>query len=163
MFHSIQLNFNVIWLVLLGIYSRGDIIMAHQCYVCGSNANISCDKFDPTNKSFIKDCPSAKACSIQTHGNEVERSCEDRKLRDCQTANNIQYCYCYENLCNGKTISFTDDEDLTEEGSGTTVITNTIKNEQKSNITNQSSHIQLHFYSTYITILAIHTVQLRQH
>lgn len=42
--------------------------MAHECYVCGLKANISCDNFNPTNKAYIKDCPSAKGCSIQTHG-----------------------------------------------------------------------------------------------
>ena len=84
-FNSVRLNFNIVLLVLLGVYNRGnywnvrlsslikkivsvDFIMAYQCYVCGPDANISCDKFDPSNKSFIKDCPSAKSCIIKTHG-----------------------------------------------------------------------------------------------
>ncbi|XP_063928408.1 uncharacterized protein LOC135141332 isoform X2 [Zophobas morio] len=136
-----------------------DFIMAYQCYVCGPDANISCDKFDPSNKSFIKDCPSAKSCIIKTHGNSVERSCgeEHEYYRDCQRANNIQYCYCTADLCNQKTTNLPDDEDLAEEGSGTTVITNTIQTEQKktSNITSQSSHVQFYLYGAYIPILVI--------
>ncbi|EFA11277.2 uncharacterized protein LOC103314647 isoform X1 [Tribolium castaneum] len=155
-FNTSQINLNVVLLVLLGISNKVDFIMAHQCYVCGPKANISCDKFDPTDKTFIKECPSAQACSIQTHGNLVERSCEEIGIRDCKTANNVQYCFCSENLCNGKTINFTDDEDLNDEGSGVSVITNTIQKEHKTiHTASQSSQVQLYFCSTWISILAI--------
>lgn len=59
--------------------------------------------------------------SLDTH---TVRSCEDIKINDCQKANNVSYCYCSADLCNGINIDFgnpqklpPDDEDA-EEGSG---------------------------------------------
>ncbi|KAF5276673.1 hypothetical protein FQA39_LY06477 [Lamprigera yunnana] len=60
-------------------------------------------------------------------------ACEDIHLNDCQLANNIQYCYCNRNLCNGNTSikksvtnspGLNDDEDFTE-GSGFKIVTST--------------------------------------
>lgn len=61
----------------------------------------------------------------------IRRSCEDILISDCQKANDVLYCYCASNLCNGEEIIPyppesripSDDEDILE-GSGFTRKTN---------------------------------------
>lgn len=58
----------------------------------------------------------------------MSMACEDQRISDCQTANGVEFCYCFTDLCNGiksfqkstvSSIGLNDDEDLTE-GSGST-------------------------------------------
>lgn len=61
----------------------------------------------------------------------IRRSCENIKISDCQKANDVLYCYCFTNYCNGEDIITvksdntipSDDEDILE-GSGYTRKTN---------------------------------------
>lgn len=47
------------------------------------------------------------------------RDCESININDCSMANNIEYCYCSEDLCNNRWLPNGDDEDDSfEEGSG---------------------------------------------
>ncbi|KAL3289511.1 hypothetical protein HHI36_022928 [Cryptolaemus montrouzieri] len=109
-------------------YSLVNIVAMTKCYVCGIE-NEHCEFFDASNDSFVMNCPPNKSsCGLQTIGEDViVRSCEDLAVNDCQKANNVKYCYCTRDLCNGLSIAFTpsDDEDDIE-GSGTTIPTITL-------------------------------------
>ncbi|KAF2882748.1 hypothetical protein ILUMI_23412 [Ignelater luminosus] len=103
-----------------------------KCYVCGPGQNLrNCDNFNPSNENlYAKECsPSANSCSAETKDYSIiSMACEDQIIVDCQTANEVEFCYCVTDLCNGiksfqkstvSSIGLNDDEDLTE-GSGNT-------------------------------------------
>ncbi|XP_044764890.1 uncharacterized protein LOC123321393 [Coccinella septempunctata] len=121
--------FSKLVLLMLYWFSSANIIAATRCYNCGTDNTDSCDNFDPSNSSFIVNCPHKFSCGLETHVDKKIRTCEGVFLDDCQKANNIEYCYCTGDLCNGNTIQLTpsDDEDYIE-GSGvrtTTTISST--------------------------------------
>ncbi|XP_045482088.1 uncharacterized protein LOC123686140 [Harmonia axyridis] len=115
-------------LLMLYWSSSVNVVAAIKCYNCGMEETNPCDNFNPNNSSFIVECPKKFSCVLETHGETKIRTCEDGQLDDCQKANNVEYCYCTGDLCNGNTIQFapSDDEDYIE-GSGikTTTITPT--------------------------------------
>ncbi|CAH0562039.1 unnamed protein product [Brassicogethes aeneus] len=147
-------NFMILFIALLHI----GINLALKCYICGGNADITCDNFDPSNTTFIKECnKNLKSCNRKTIGMSVKRTCEKLKLNDCQTANNVEYCYCTKDLCNGdKLLETTDDEDILE-GSG--VDTNSINNviATMKPKTSQASIKEIS-YIFYITIIYVNSI-----
>nr|XP_022915108.1 uncharacterized protein LOC111425361 [Onthophagus taurus] len=126
-------------------------VACHECYICGGeDGQYSCTEF---NASYKEVCPQGVAsCSLHINGNEViARMCgEATNLTDCKVANKIKYCYCAANLCNGDTnLGFeSDDEDLTEHGSGydTTTTTTIVEPSTVTPRSNNSNSLKATLY-----------------
>ncbi|KAJ8930837.1 hypothetical protein NQ314_016254 [Rhamnusium bicolor] len=109
--------------LLIGISLGVDGVAGLRCYVCGDDEELPCKGFDISNDTYIQDCNSSanQGCVKITGVGQISRSCVDRKFNQCLPANQVEYCYCHTDLCNGNIgifVSPTDDEDLFE-GSGT--------------------------------------------
>ncbi|PSN56567.1 hypothetical protein C0J52_01563 [Blattella germanica] len=82
-----------------------------------------CDHFNPQDKRYIRECPQTyPGCLTYKNGSRVLRMCSQQKeINDCKRANNVQYCLCSGDLCNGNASKQAppDDEDQElPEGSG---------------------------------------------
>ncbi|XP_049822214.1 uncharacterized protein LOC126265293 [Aethina tumida] len=112
-----RVSWTLVFIIFLGIIlvENG---LALKCYVCG-DPDRSCNGFDPSNPKYIEDCSeNDKSCFRIMDGNVTKRSCDPNKINDCQKANQVEYCYCSKDLCNGdQLLETTDDEDILE-GSG---------------------------------------------
>lgn len=65
---------------------------------CGA-ANNSC-RFERAGKGFSLLLSSFKFCVQVKENMFLTRSCANVYLRDCKTANSIEFCYCTQDLCN---------------------------------------------------------------
>lgn len=88
--------------------------IALKCYSCGDE-NIflgqeypspsPCDEMERSENldMFTIECPQEfLGCITQFKGKEITRTCDTLAIDDCKTANGITYCYCSQDLCNGK-------------------------------------------------------------
>uniref|UniRef100_A0AAG5D4W3 Activin types I and II receptor domain-containing protein n=1 Tax=Anopheles atroparvus TaxID=41427 RepID=A0AAG5D4W3_ANOAO len=96
------------------------LVDARKCYICGEGADGpfktlpthggqssvptvegTCEDFRPEEK-YAFDCPPTyTSCLTQVDGDIETRTCgESLAINDCKSANNIDYCYCSEDLCN---------------------------------------------------------------
>lgn len=101
-------------LFVLLLFAIGASI-ALKCYSCGEEniylgheyrTPLPCEDMDKSEnlENFIIECPdNFLGCTTQFKDNEVTRTCDTVPLiDDCKTANGITYCYCSQDLCNGK-------------------------------------------------------------
>lgn len=89
-------------------------------------------------------------------GRVTFRDCESLNINDCSRANNIEYCYCSHDLCNGRWIPNADDEDDgIEEGSGSSVAPSTTVRTATISVTTVSSVPRLLKGEVQIMILVL--------
>ncbi|GJQ88787.1 hypothetical protein Trydic_g12864 [Trypoxylus dichotomus] len=105
--------------MLIGINLLASNVSCIRCYVCGE---LNCSDFNEMNKNlFVKQCPSKHVgCVTEKSGNTViTRACQTVKPSECYTINEIDYCFCDTNLCNGPDYTIESDDEELDEGSGT--------------------------------------------
>ncbi|CAG9855494.1 unnamed protein product [Phyllotreta striolata] len=154
-----KLNIIILYLITL----KSNELNALRCYVCSDDISLPCTNFESEKEKYIQECDrSQKGCFLKIEGDNRTRSCVDKELDDCKTANGVEYCFCSSDLCNdirGKLAGITDDEDLVE-GSGSKIILDKTK-EKSNNTLEKPTVIQVsstvrNFVSLYlISILSV--------